>query len=143
MGIVVVVVPLPVVTISGLIGAAGGVVTIPLGAVLLTWVVQMVGSGVPEMSRLRGNSWSWSRVMVESAAVNGPRVDAGVGKETVTPPAGTGFGMGRLKLMLPELMAAGVAPKASTCVVAVPLKAAIPRAAHPSRTCWGTSIEVV
>ena len=79
-----------------------------------------------------------------SVTVN-PEIVAGVeGSDKLTPAAGTGFGMGTLKLSGPSGVVAGVAPLASSWAVAEPARgcpgdtseAAVARALGMFTTVW-------
>jgi hypothetical protein len=72
---------------------------------------------------------SCEMVMTPPEAVKGPRDPAGLGSSSVSPPEGTGLGMGTSKLSAPVDMVAGVAPETSIKAVAVPEIEVLPSAA--------------
>lgn len=89
----------------------------------------MRARGLPDTSNVRLALESSSTVMVPPVDVKGPSVPAGLGRSRVIPLAGTGLGMGTLKLMVPLVKVAGVAPDTSSWVVADPARAVLPSAA--------------
>ena len=76
---------------------------------------------VPEPSSVTVTWGAWLIVIEPPEAVNGPTVDGAEGADNVRPDAGTGLGMGTLKLIAPDVRDEGVAPLASSVVVTVPL----------------------
>lgn len=76
--------------------------------------------------------------MAPPLVVNGPSVVAGLGRSRVIPSAGTGLGMGTLKLMVPLDKVVGVPPSTSSWVVADPAKAVFPSAAAAATNWFGT-----
>ena len=125
-----VVVVLPVArAMMGAMGSLGRPDPNPVGCVLLGKAVQVSANGLPETSRVSEALLSSVMVMPVDVAVKGPTVAAGDGRSSGRPPLGIELGIGTLKLKGPSVMLAGVAPVASTFVVAVPLMAVLPKAA--------------
>jgi len=121
-GPVVVVDPPPPTAITGAMGLAEGVVVVmPEGVtVLLGYAVHVSDRGAPDTVSVRladESSWTMTWLLV---AVNPLTVAAVEGSDRVTPSAGTGLGMGTLKLSGPSGVVAGTAPLASICAVAEP-----------------------
>jgi hypothetical protein len=124
----------PVEAITGEMGEpTGGLDVMPLkGTVSLGYVAHVKVNGgavsLPDANRVKLICWPWEIVMVPPDAVNGPIVAGAEGTARAKPDEGTGVGMGTSKLMAPEGIAAGVAPLASTWVVADPAMLMFPRA---------------
>jgi hypothetical protein len=78
----------------------------------------------------------WETDTVPPVAVKGPTVTGVV--DRTTPDDGTGFGMGTSKLKVPDGSEAGVAPTASSVVVALPVIDVLPRAAAADTTAAGS-----
>ena len=107
----------PVDAISGEKGCPKGWnVVMPLGRLLLGNDSQLKLNGgavsVPEAKTVKLICGAWVIVIVPPDAVKGPTVVGDDGTDNVRPDAGTGDGMGALKLIAAGVMEAGVAPVA-------------------------------
>jgi len=83
---------------------------------------------VPDTSSVSETVESTVKVMSPPPAVKGPTLPGAEGRSRVSPDVGIGLGMGVLNVIVSDVVA-GVAPVASTWIVAVPLIEEFPSAA--------------
>jgi hypothetical protein len=129
--VVVVVVDPPLATaMTGLaFPSEGGPLTIPVATLLFGYGVQVRLRSLPDTTNVKEIAWSTVRVIAPPEAVKGPTVPGVEGRTKERPVDGTGLGIRALIAMGGAASVAGVAPVASTLIVALPAMAEFPSAA--------------